>query len=54
MGKLYAYEAKFGQTLYPQVFVRESIPSEPNVENAREAKVNGSGFALRLGIRLRL
>ena len=54
MGKLYAYEAKFGQTLYPQVFVRESIPSEANVENAREAKINGSGFALRLGIRLRL
>lgn len=53
-GKLYAYDAKFGQTLYPQVSVRQNTPSEANVENAREARFNGSGFALRLGIRLRL
>jgi hypothetical protein len=52
-GLLYSYDARIlGQTKYPLLYIRNKIPSEAGVENARQAKVDFSGVSLRLGFRL--
>lgn len=51
-GKLYAYEAKLGLTAYSLLYIRDKLPTEAGVENAREAKVDFSGLALRLGFKI--
>ena len=53
-GILYAYDAKpYGQTKYPMLFIRNKMPAEAGVENAREAKIDFSGLSLRVGLKIR-
>jgi len=51
-GTLYAFDAKSGLTSYALLYIRDKLPSEAGVENAREAKIDFSGFALRLGLKI--
>jgi hypothetical protein len=54
-GKLYAYDVKLpGSPGYPLVIISSRRPSsDAYVENEREAKVDFSGAALRLGLKVR-
>jgi len=53
-GKLYAYEGKISNlTSYPLLFIRNKLPSEGGVENAREAEVDFTGVTLRAGFRIK-
>jgi hypothetical protein len=53
-GKLYAYDARTSnQTSYPLTFIRNKVPAEAGVENAREAKVDFSGLSIRAGIKIK-
>jgi hypothetical protein len=53
-GKLYAYDGKIsGVNSYPLLFIRNKLPSEAGVENAREAEVDFTGFTLRAGFRIK-
>jgi hypothetical protein len=54
-GKLYAYDVKLpGSPGYPLVIISGRRPSsDAYVENEREAKVDFSGVALRLGLKVR-
>ncbi len=42
-----------GEKAYPLIFVRGSVPAEEGVVDARRAKVNISGTAVRVGVRYR-
>jgi len=53
-GTLYSYDGK--PTLldsFPLVFIRSKLPTEGGVENAREAKLDLTGLALRAGIKVK-
>lgn len=53
-GTLYSYDGK--PTLlnsFPLVFIRDKLPTEGGVENAREAKLDLTGLALRAGIKVK-
>ena len=53
-GTLYFFrESAGGDDAYPLVFVRNAMPSGANVIDAREARVNASGMAVRAGVRYR-
>jgi hypothetical protein len=53
-GTLYFFhKSAGGEDAYPLIFVRGSLPSEPGVVDAREARVNMSGMAVRAGVRYR-
>jgi len=53
-GKLYAYEGKISSlNTYPLLFIRNKVPSEAGVENAREAEVDFTGVILRAGFRIK-
>ncbi|MBN2264793.1 MAG: hypothetical protein JW775_03170 [Candidatus Aminicenantes bacterium] len=53
-GTLYFFrESAGGEDAYPLVFVRSAMPSGPNVIEAREARINASGMAVRAGVRYR-
>ncbi len=53
-GSLWIYTAKGnGSAEYPLLFIRERAPSEAGVMSTADAKVDFSGAALRLGIRIR-
>ncbi len=50
-GKLYSFLVKtYGGHRYPVLFIRSKRPSEAGVELAREASLNLSGLAFRLGL----
>jgi hypothetical protein len=54
-GTLYYYLVRFAMdTYFPRLFVRESMPTEAGVMDAREAVVNLTGLSLRFGLRIRL
>ena len=57
-GKLYYYEWKYNEKLYPWVELLDRDPSEINfsspIYNAREAVIDFSGFSLRAGIKISL
>jgi hypothetical protein len=42
-----------GETAYPLIAVRGTAPSEPGVVDARRARINLSGTAVRVGVRYR-
>ena len=42
-----------GETAYPLIFVRAIAPAEEGVVDARQAKINISGTAVRVGVRYR-
>jgi len=53
-GTLYSFQVTSNsQKTYPQLFIREKIPTEAWVTEPREARVNFSGVALRLGFRIK-
>ncbi|MHB8055566.1 MAG: SH3 domain-containing protein [Candidatus Aminicenantales bacterium] len=53
-GRLYTYEVRTsGGTAYSLVFVRDKTPAESGVENAKEAVVDLSGIALRIGFKFK-
>jgi hypothetical protein len=53
-GMLYAYDGKIsGANSYPLLFIRNKLPSEGGVENAREAEVDFTGITLRAGFRIK-
>jgi hypothetical protein len=53
-GKLYAYDGKISSlNSYPLLFIRNKLPSEGGVENAREAEVDFTGITLRAGFRIK-
>jgi hypothetical protein len=53
-GKLYAYDGKISSVnSYPLLFIRDKLPSEGGVENAREAEVDFTGITLRAGFRIK-
>jgi hypothetical protein len=53
-GKLYAYDVRISsQDLFPLFSVRNKVPSEAGVVNARVAEISFSGFALKLGVRIK-
>jgi hypothetical protein len=53
-GKLYAYDGKISSVnSYPLLFIRNKLPSEGGVENAREAEVDFTGITLRAGFRIK-
>jgi len=51
-GPLYYWEQMTIIGKYPRVLVRENKPSGPDVSNAREAKVDFSGFTFLAGIKI--
>jgi len=52
-GKLYYGEVTDMGKKYPFVFIFEEIPSDPDISEAREAKVDFSGFTMVAGIIIR-
>lgn len=53
-GTLYSFQVTdTTQKVYPQLFIREKKPAEARVSDAREALVDFSGMALRLGFRIK-
>lgn len=52
-GSLYYFEWEWGGDWYTTVTVGDAPPAEPNRRNVREARVDFSGFMLRVGIRIR-
>ncbi len=53
-GNLYAYDAKISNlNTYPLLFVRNKLPSEGGVENARQAEVDFTGISLKAGFRIK-
>jgi len=53
-GGLYAFDVRSSsRTAFPMVFIRDGIPLESGVENAREAILDLSGVSLRLGLKYR-
>ncbi len=53
-GKLYDYEFKTINGLsFPNVVVRNKLPTEAGVFNAREAEVDFSGFSIKAGFKVR-
>jgi len=53
-GKLYYYELKFlGGTSFPEVFIRNKVPSEAGVFNPREAEVDFTRVAFLAGFKFR-
>jgi hypothetical protein len=53
-GTLYAFDSRTSnQKIYPVVFIRNKVPAEAGVENAREATVNFSGIAIRAGFKIK-
>jgi len=53
-GKLYYYELKFlGGTSFPEVFIRNKVPSEAGVFNPREAEVDFTRVAFLAGFKVR-
>jgi hypothetical protein len=53
-GTLYAYDGKISSVnSYPLLIIRNKLPSEGGVENAREAEVDFTGFTLRAGFRIK-
>jgi len=53
-GKLYAFDGKISSVnSYPLLFIRNKLPSEGGVENAREAEVDFTGITLRAGFRIK-
>ena len=52
-GKLYYWEIQGPSDWYSVIGVYDIPPSGPGVRNVREAKVDFSGFVLRVGIRIR-
>ena len=53
-GKLYYFEFKTINGLsFPNVVVRDKLPTEAGVFNAREAEVDFSGFSLKAGFKVR-
>jgi hypothetical protein len=53
-GKLYAFNSRTSnQTSYPLAFIRNKVPAEAGVENAREASVDFSGISIRAGIKIK-
>jgi hypothetical protein len=52
-GPLYYFEWEWTGDWYTTVTVGNAPPAEPNRRNVREAKVDFSGFMLRVGIRIR-
>lgn len=53
-GTLYYYEVDRGTGWYPVVILKETVPSGSNVRDVREAKVDFSGFTIRIGLKIRL
>jgi hypothetical protein len=51
-GKLYYYETRVGDAVYPLLFISSRVPSEAGVYNPRPAEVDLTGAALRAGIKL--
>ena len=51
-GKLYYYETRLAEAVYPLLFIRSRVPSEAGVYNPRPAEVDLTGAALRAGIKL--
>jgi hypothetical protein len=53
-GKLYIWDGHVSEAeSYPLVYIRERKPSEAGVSNARLAIVDFSGFAIKLGIKIK-
>jgi opacity protein-like surface antigen len=53
-GKLYYYELQFDTDYnFKQVFIRQTKPSDPEIINVREAKVDFSGLYAVAGIRIK-
>jgi len=53
-GTLYFFHrTAVDEQTYPAIFVRGSAPSEPGVVDARRARINLSGTAVRVGVRYR-
>ncbi|NIM91269.1 MAG: SH3 domain-containing protein [Candidatus Aminicenantes bacterium] len=53
-GTLYSFQVTgTSQKVYPQLFIRDRKPAEARVSDAREAEVDFSGIALRLGFRIK-
>lgn len=54
-GTLYLIQAELSeQQSYPLLFIRESKPHEAGVVDAREARIDFSGFSLKIGLRIHL
>ncbi len=50
-GELYYWEVQVSSSRsFPVLFIRDGLPTEPGVLNARKADLNFSGFALKLGL----
>jgi len=53
-GTLYLYQAtSSNENSYYQLFIREKIPAEAWVANAREASIDFTGLSLKLGFRIK-
>jgi Bacterial SH3 domain len=53
-GTLYAYDGKISSVnSYPLLFIRDKLPTEGGVENAREAEIDFTGLTLRAGFRIK-
>jgi len=53
-GRLYAYDARTSsRSAYSLVFVRDGKPAERGVENAKDAVLDLSGIALRVGLKFK-
>jgi hypothetical protein len=51
-GKLYYYETRVANAVYPLLFISSRVPSEAGVYNPRLAEADLTGAALRAGIKL--
>jgi hypothetical protein len=50
-GALYFWEQTFPLGNYPQVYIKHSKPSGPDISNVREARIDFSGFSLTGGVK---
>ena len=54
VGTLFFFHRTAGDgNVYPAIFVRDSAPAEAGVVDSRQAKINISGTAVRIGVRYR-
>jgi hypothetical protein len=52
-GPLFFFHRTAGESAFPLIAVRATVPAEEGVADARQARINISGTSVRVGVRYR-